>query len=170
MSGPLFPGALPRANIDDLSIKRAQAFIDLCKSQMEQFRSTQGFEWKANIGYWTLLAGAIYAVLQHPIHFPFCLVTAGFILTVVMHLCWLVKIQHSEQYDKRLWIMYRTKALRLLRHDNTTSKNKFKKRWWHYACWLIPEVWPTVVLSLFLSWLLTRQGATQPQICCSPWW
>ena len=63
--------------------KRIQGFLDLYKQQMQQFRNTQGIEWKANIGYWTLLAGANYFVAQHSVWIsllwalPICVLKIG---------------------------------------------------------------------------------------------
>jgi hypothetical protein len=155
---PMSPGPEPMSDKE-----RAQGFIDLYKQQMQQRHTTQGIEWRVNIGYWTLLAGANYFAAQHRVALPsLWIVRSTCILTVVMHLFWLIKIQHSENYDKILWIEYRKKALHLMGYDppSPPKRNWFMKGWFKIlewrALWLLPEMWLTVALSALLWWLLTQ--------------
>ncbi len=52
--------------------KRVQGFLDLLKQQIQNRQNTQEIEWKANIGFWTLLAGANYFVAQQHVSISLC--------------------------------------------------------------------------------------------------
>jgi hypothetical protein len=129
--------------------KRAEGFLTLYKQQMQRFRETQGIEWKANFGVWTLLSGAIYFVSQHPITLPWPVALITCVGVVTGHGCWLNKIHQSEQFDKKLWVRYRGEALRLLRNGLNPNQDEehFARAEWP---WLFVVLWLTGVLSLVL--------------------
>lgn len=154
--------------------KRVRGFLDLYQQQMQQFRDTRGTEWKASIGFWTLLAGANYFVAQHPFSVPFCCAFFICLLTVVMHGWWLVMIHRSEQFDRKLWVHYRKEALQCLRsHDANSSvkdatalpppedEDNAKRGFGRELLWLVPELWLTIALSALLYWFLTGAGVRQ---------
>lgn len=135
--------------------KRAQGFVDLYKQQMQNRQSTQEVEWKANIGFWTLLAGANYFATQH--HICISLRCAAFIclLTVIMHGWWLYMIHLSEEADKTLLMRFRGEALQLLRTAGSPEhedENRTERSEWQ---WLIPELWLTFALSALLCFLIS---------------
>jgi hypothetical protein len=144
--------------------KNVQGYVNLYKQQMEHFRDTQGVEWKANFGVWTLLAGSIYFVVQHPIHVRLCFASVICIGTVTMHFWWLSKIHHSQQFDKKLWVEYRKEALLLLRGGASPLKdeNTSERNWWGTLSWLLVEIWLTIVLSAILLWALIACGQNLP--------
>ena len=130
--------------------KRVQQFLTLYKQQMQRCRDTQGVEWKANFGVWTLLAGAIYFAAQHSIHVTHFAAGSMCIGTFVIHAWWLVKIHYSEEADKELWVRYRREALSLLLGGQThrlRHENYSPRTWWKETQWLIVETWPTPVLA-----------------------
>jgi hypothetical protein len=136
--------------------KQFQGLLDLYKQQMQHRHYTQDIEWRANIGFWTLLAGANYfaAKNQVPISFSWALVICS--LTVVMHGWWLLMIHRSEQADKRLWVRYRKEALQILRtvgSPHHEDENRFDRSEW---TWLIPELWLTFALSALLCFLIVK--------------
>lgn len=182
MSEPFLPTmpSEPRRENDDLITvmedeTRVKGFLDLYKQQMQQRHNTAGIEWKANIGYWTLLAGANYFVAQHPIAVPISWAVPICVLTIVMHLWWLVMIHLSEQSDKKLLVYYRIEAARRLRGDAGAAARganlsppddevRSNKNLFRYACWLIPELWPTFALSVLLLWFLMTAGGEHPSL------
>jgi hypothetical protein len=134
---------------------------------MERFRQTQAVEWKCNFGVWTLLAGAIYFVAQHPINIRSCIALVILSVFVILHGCWLYKIHQSEQFDKVLWVRYRKEALRLLHgdsgvyEDETKSKRSFRDE----ATWLLMEVGITLLLcALLLSVLIVANNISNPPV------
>lgn len=123
---------------------RVRAFIDLYKQQMERFRQTQALEWKATFGVWTLLAGAIYFISQHPIRIPLCAAGIGLSVFVIIHWLWLRMIHQSERVDKKFWVRYRMEALRLLRGGSGVFEDETE--------WKINSsdqaIWSTMILSV----------------------
>jgi hypothetical protein len=142
--------------------KRVQGFLDLLKQQMQNRQSTQEVEWKANIGFWTLLAGANYFAAQHniPLSIGWALLICS--LTVIMHGWWLIMIHRSEEADKKLWIRFRGEALRLLRTDGLPpleDESRSRRREWP---WLLPEIWLTLALSALLCFLIRTTVTPRP--------
>lgn len=144
--------------------ERAQGFLGLYKQQMQNRHYTQEVEWKANIGFWTLLAGANYVLVRYPISISPCYAFLICLTTVVMHGWWLRMIHNSEEADKRLWCCYRKEALLELRRgrasDDTTEtikppqdEKRMRRSEW---LWLIPELWLTLALSGFLFFLMIK--------------
>jgi hypothetical protein len=138
--------------------KRVQGFLDLLKQQMQNRQNTQEIEWKANIGFWTLLAGANYFAAQH--HIPISLGWALFIcsVTVITHGWWLVMIHRSQEADKKLWVRFRGEALQLLRTAGSPhheDEHRSRIREWP---WLLPEMWLTLALSALLCFLIKVTG------------
>lgn len=134
--------------------KRVQGFLDLFKQQMQQRQNTQEIEWKANIGFWTLLAGANYFVVQQHVSISLCWAVFMCLLTIGMHGWWLYMIHSSEEDDKELWIRFRREALLLLRTPGSPQnedENRTRRSEWP---WLIPELWLTLALSVLLCFLV----------------
>ncbi|MGB8801869.1 MAG: hypothetical protein WCC97_14385 [Candidatus Acidiferrales bacterium] len=138
--------------------KRVQGFLDLYKQQMLNRRNTQDIEWRANIGFWTLLAGANYFAAQNRIPISLCCAVFVCLLTFVMHAWWLIKIHSSEEADKKLWIRFRGEALHILRapasfHHEDEHRPRTKE--W---TWLVPEMWLTFALSALLCFLINTNA------------
>src|SRR6266478_822286 len=129
--------------------KRADLFLSAYKAQMQRYSDTQKIEWQANFGVWTLLAGSIYFVAQHPIHPPWCINALACVGTVVAHGWWLHKIHKSEEFDKNLWARYRLEGLLLLREPPKSEEDEkpSKRDWRNSVSWLAAELWLTCVLS-----------------------
>lgn len=144
--------------------QRVQGFLDLYKQQMQNRHYTQDIEWRANIGFWTLLAGANYFIVQHPIAISACCAFLICLVTVVMHGWWLLMIHRSEEADKGLWICYRREALLLLRCGDTSTGTQNPSSPPNYEnqlrrselLWLPPELWLTIALSGLLWFLIVK--------------
>jgi hypothetical protein len=137
--------------------KQVEGFLTLYRQQMQSFRDTQGIEWKANFGVWTLLSGAIYLISQHPISLPRWLAALTCIGVILCHGWWLVKIHRSEQFDKKLWVRYRGEALQLLRNEHNLHQDEadFDRAEWP---WLVVVLRLTGVLALVLFKVLNGTG------------
>jgi hypothetical protein len=137
--------------------KCISVYLELYKQQMERFHQTQEIEWKANIALWTLLAGAIYLAKDHNLGVPKCFVYFAATGIVLLHCCWLVKVQSSEHIDKVLWMRYRSDALALLRPGKCPRKHETEAddRGWT-PLWLLLEVGMTTILAALLAFLATR--------------
>lgn len=136
--------------------ERAEIYLSLYRQQMERYCKTQDVEWKANFGVWTLLAGAIYLAAKDTVAISGCLTAVILIGLVSVHCAWLLAMHRSENFDKRLWVQYRGKALRLADPDHHGSDD-FRRDWWAEVIWLLLEVGMTIMLSVVLfSMLLWR--------------
>jgi hypothetical protein len=137
--------------------KRAQGFLELYKQQMQRFKETQGVEWKANFGVWTLLSATILFVSEHPVTVPrwAAILVCG--TAFLGHGCWLFMIHMSQQFDKRLWVRYRQEALLLLREPAFLYFDELEsdRREW---LWLVVVLWLTGLLSLMLLRVLSTVG------------
>jgi hypothetical protein len=137
---------------------RVEALLDLYKQQMEHYHHTQEVEWKANLGVWTLLAGAIYIFNAEP--FPVCHWVTPIVLLifVVVHGCWLYKIHSSEEWDKTLWSGYREEALKIILCNDIVKKGEESRERTikEKLIWLVLEVGVTLLLCAVLWVTLTK--------------
>lgn len=128
-----------------------QLYINLCKNQMDRFTQTQVVEWKGNFGVWTLLAAAAYLVAKEHVHVPLCLAAVLLLLLNAAHIGWLKFIHDSEQFDKKLWVHFRTEALKAIPGEavgNELKHNEF--------VWDLFEGGVTAVLSVALFALIWK--------------
>lgn len=137
---------------------RVEAYINLYKQQMERYKNTQNIEWKGNFGVWALLAGAIYlASGKEGATVPLSVAAPVLLLVIAIHLGWLISVHSSEEEDKKLWVQYRGKALRLLQHGGGTQADGadwVKRPWYKELIWLVLEVGMTASLSVTLFAIL----------------
>jgi hypothetical protein len=133
--------------------ERAEIYLNLYRQQMERYGRTQDVEWKANSGVWTLLAGAIYLAAKDIVAISRCLAAVILIGLVAVHCAWLLAMHRSENFDKGLWVQYRSKALRLADPDYHGPDN-FRRDWREELIWLLLEVGVTIMLSVVLFSML----------------
>jgi hypothetical protein len=137
--------------------EKVEAYISLYKQQMDRFGKTQDVEWKGNFGVWALLAGAIYlASGKEGASVPLSVAAPILLLVIVIHLGWLKSVHRSEEVDKRLWVQYRGKAIRLLQPVVTPDDGAdwIERPWYREVFWLLLEVGMTAILSAALFAIL----------------
>lgn len=141
----------------DVNVK-LDTYVKLYERQMTHYENTQGVEWKVTIAMWTLLAAAISWTAQYPG------VLRGFLgpyrLAVfvfpVFHALWLFRVHDSEQFDKRLWVRYRTAARVMLSLDAfPDDETVSERRTWDEVGWIAMEAGTTLVLAFALNAFLT---------------
>ena len=116
---------------------------------MDRFTQTQAVEWKGNFGVWTLLAGAAYLVAKEHVYVPLYLAAALLLLLNAAHVGWLKFIHDSEQFDKKLWVHFRTKALQAIPTEVVGNEHKHNE-----AVWDLFEGGITAILSVALFALI----------------
>jgi hypothetical protein len=140
---------------------KVEANLRLYDRQMTHYESTQGIEWKVNVGVWTLFAAAIaWAAANHDAasRIPACGWLIALALAVLMHGRWLWLVHDSQEKDKELWCHYRGHAEKAIPQEikcHYTKRTRGREAWW-----LVSEVGFTfamaAVLWLFVAWPTCR--------------
>lgn len=147
--------------------KKVDAYIALYKQQMERFGKTQEIEWKGNFGLWAFLAGAIYFISdKKEFSLPLGASVGILLAIIVIHWAWLKAVHRSQEVDKKLWVQYRGKAIRILQPEGISPEDGavwVKRPWYRELFWLCMEVGMTVMLSgalfMIMHW---RSGQVLP--------
>lgn len=125
--------------------EQIQGYLRLTEAQMKQFNETRTLKWKINTALWAFLAYGMGAYLSHPDAPKLgCKVVVFCVALWGLHVWWVLKIQHSLNWDKKLWIEYRQKAEETLMVH--IAPRSLEKGQWK---WLVLECGVTAVL-LFL--------------------
>jgi len=104
--------------VDELNVPKVtpkdtlEAYLSLCRQQMDHYHKLQQVEWRGTFGAWTLMAGAAYFTVQHDLHLGMW--AMGGLIIAVIHSLWLLAIYRTEEFDKALWTHYRAQVLRIL--------------------------------------------------------
>jgi hypothetical protein len=100
---------------------RVNAYIDFYKQQMEHYHKKQEMEARGSFGVWTLLAAAIYLVVEKNVYVSFWVAVPAVAAVLAIHFFWLWRLRKSEGIDREMWVNYRDKAEHILEPGQPTG-------------------------------------------------